>query len=222
MERKRIIILGCGVLAAFVLTAAAIAQVREAFSAAPAETTLQPSQVDSRALAQARRSPLATRIRSVLANDANSARILAQAQASSVPVLAPPDPGLLQTSRFYPGDRQYTLVVRRPGMIVEILGSTLAFQGARSAGPSPRPINRRVFIRAQRQTPLSGAVAQAEALGLSNIQSERTEYGTDVSFVRFGVVYSVSFVCDDLASLECSDAAAVQFATRLELIGGGQ
>lgn len=222
MERKRLIILGCGALAAFVVAATAIAQVREAFGAGPAETTLQPSQVDSRDLAQARRSPLATRIRSVLANDANSARVLAQAQSSPVPVLAPPDPGLLQTARFYPGDRQYTLVVRRPGVVVEILGSALAFQGAQNAKPPARLISRRIFTRAQRQTPLSGAVAQAEALGLSNVQSERTEYGTDVSFVRFGVVYAVSFVCDDLDSLECSDAAAVQFATRLELIGGGQ
>ena len=222
MQRKRIIILGCGVLAAFVLAAAAIAQVREAFSAGPAETTLQPSQVDSRALAQARRSPLAARIQSVLAKDANFVRLLAQAQASSVPVLAPPEPGLLQTSRFYPGDRQYTLVVRRPGMIVEILGSTLALEAPQGVALSARPTSRMAFARAQRQTPLSASIAQAEALGLSNIQSERTEYGTDVSFVRFGAVYGVSFVCDDLDSLDCSDAAAVQFATRLELIGGGQ
>ena len=222
MERKRVIVLGCGALAALVAGATAIAQVREALRPVPAETTLQPSRQDSAALALARRSPLATRVRTALANDGNFSRILAQAEASAVPVLAPPEPGLLRSARFYPGERQYTLVVRRPGMIVEIMGSTLALQGGASAGPPVRPLSRQVFTRGQRQSPLSASIAQAEALGLSNIRSERTEYGTDVSFVRFGAVYGVSFVCDDIDSLECSDAAAVQFATRLELIGGGQ
>lgn len=222
MQRKRLVVLCCGALVAVVAGATAIAQVREAFRPVPAETTLQPSRQDSAALAQARRSPLATRIRTALANDSDVSRLLAQADASPVPVLAPPDPGLLRSARLYPGGRQYTLVVRRPGMIVEVLGSTLAFEGAPGARPTARSTSPQAFPRSRRQTPLSASIAEAAHVGLSNVRSERTEYGTDVSFVRFGAVYAVSFVCDDRDSLECSDAAAVQFATRLELIGGGR
>lgn len=221
MDRKRLVLLSCGALAALVMAATAIAQVSQALRPGPAETTLQPSRLDAAFLAQARQSPMTARLRTVLADDANFSRILVQAQASSVPVLAPPEPDLLRTARFYPGDRQYTLVVRRPGIIIEILGSTLALQ-APGAVPFARPVERQVLTRGQRETPLSASIARAETLGLSNVRTERTEYGIDVSFVRFGAVYGVSFVCDDLTTLECSDAAAVQFAGRLELIGGGQ
>jgi hypothetical protein len=148
--------------------------------------------------------------------------MLAQIQASAVPVLGPPDPALLAAARFYPGEGQYTLVVRPAGQIVEIFGSTRAFQAPDGVAlPAPAP-ERPVLTRAQRQTPLSAAVAEGRARGLTGIRTERTEYGVDVSFGRFGAVYSVSFVCDVRTSLECSDAAAVQFASRLELIGGGQ
>ena len=54
------------------------------------------------------------------------------------------------------------------------------------------------------------------------MRSERTEYGVDVSFTRFGAAYSVTFVCDAPAAASCSEAAAVQFAAALELVGGGE
>ncbi|MDP3406116.1 MAG: hypothetical protein Q8S03_15620 [Brevundimonas sp.] len=225
MERRRLIILTAGGLSVLVAGGLALAQVARTARPTPVETTLAPSRADSAALAQARQSPLAARLQTVLANDQAAVAVLRQIEASDVPVIGPPDPALLRTARFYPGERQYTLVVRPPGQIVEIFGSTRAFrppEGVTLPRPqqpaSPPPVATRVI----RQTPLAAARAEGQTRGLGDIRTERTEYGVDVSFSRFGAVYNVSFICDDRASLECSDAAAVQFANRLELIGGGQ
>lgn len=260
MEQRRRIILVGGAVTALVVAGIAIAQVAQVPRSGPVETNLAPSRADSAALAQARQSPLVARLDTVLGNNPGAAGLLGQIRASSVPVLGPPDPGLLLTARFYPGDRQYTLVVRPAGQIVEILGSTLAFQApegvtlpppapppgpttvpatvprtaprtapttALTASPTTGPTTGRTptappLQRAIRQSPLAAALAEGQSRGLRDIRTERTEYGVDVSFSRFGAVYNVSFICDDRASLECSDAAAVQFAARLELIGGGQ
>ena len=200
----------------------ALAQVQQNGRPTPAETTLTPTRADSAALAQARQSPLAARLGTVLGNDRAGAVLLSRIQASAVPVLGPPDPAMLREARFYPGQGQYILVVRPAGQVVEIFGSTRAFQAPDGVTLPAPPPERPVLTRAQRQTPLSAAVAGAQAQGLNDIRTERTEYGVDVSFGRFGAVYNISFICDDQTTLECSDAAAVQFAARLELIGGGQ
>lgn len=222
MERRRIIILAGGGLALLVAGGIALAQARQAAQPVPTEVGLARSRADNAALAQARQSPLAARLTRALAADPGSAAILGQIQASAVPVLGPPDPALLREARFHPGDRQYTLVVRPSGQIVEIFGSTRALQAPEGVALPAPPPETAVLTRARGQTPHSAAVAAARARGLSDIRTERTEYGVDVSFGRFGAVYNVSFVCDDRTTLECSDAAAVQFASRLELLGGGQ
>jgi len=222
MEQRRLIILLGGGLAVLIAGGIALAQVGQASRPTPVETALTLSRVDSAALAQARQNPLAARLGTVLANDRAGTALLARIQASVVPVLGPPDPALLRVARFYPGDRQFTLVVRPAGQIVEIFGSTRAFQSPGGLTLPPPASAPPVLTRGQRQTPLAAALADGQAQGLNNIRTERTEYGVDVSFGRFGAVYNVSFICDERNSLECSDAAAVQFASRLELIGGGQ
>jgi len=223
MERREKVIVGCGVVAALILGGVAWAQIRQVGGPRPSETTLTRSRADAGALAQARQSPLGARIRAVLQQDKDQAGLIQQASASVVPVLAPPDPGLLDTAKFYPGDRQYTLTLRRPGQIIEIFGSTLAFAPPEGAViPAPAPLDPLTARRRRAGGPLANALAEGGERGLENIRSERTEYGWDVSFGRFGAVYSVTFICDDLATLECSEAGAVQFASGLELIGGGQ
>ena len=62
-------------------------------------------------------------------------------------------------------------------------------------------------------------MAQATARGLTNVRAERTEYGVDVSFNRFGAAYSVSFICEGAPN--CAEADAILFAAGLQLIGGG-
>ncbi|GLK49565.1 hypothetical protein GCM10017620_25380 [Brevundimonas intermedia] len=151
-----------------------------------------------------------------------TAPILAQIEASPVPVLGPADPSLLSSARFYPGDRQYTLVVRKEGLIVEIFGSVRALQsptGVAPAAPAPVPAQSRAFVRAA--APAAAARALAAERGLTQVHTEQTEYGVDVAFVRFGAAYNLTFVCDTLGPPDCTEAAAVAFAASLQLLGGG-
>jgi hypothetical protein len=57
---------------------------------------------------------------------------------------------------------------------------------------------------------------------LSQIRAERTEYGVDVSFSRFGAAYNVSFICEASGAADCSEANAIAFAGSMVLLGGGQ
>ena len=66
---------------------------------------------------------------------------------------------------------------------------------------------------------LRGVLAQARARGLTNIRTERTEYGVDVTFSRFGAAYNVTFICEGAPN--CTEADAIVFAAGLQLIGGG-
>lgn len=186
----------------------------------PNEVALPRDRAANAALGRARQDPLAARSRIVLEQDRARAPILAAIQASSVPVLGPPDPALLRTARFHSGDRQYVLIVREPGRVVEIFGATKALQPPPGAVvPEPRPPAPAALTRV---APVDAARAQAAQRGLSNILSEQTEYGVDVSFIRFGALYNVSFICDSLGPPDCTEAAAVAFAANLVLLGGGQ
>lgn len=186
----------------------------------PNEVSLTPGRAELAALGRARQDPMAARSRAILGQERTGAPILAAIQTSSVPVLGPPDPALLRTARFHTGDRQYVLIVRAPGRVIEIFGATKALQpppGAVFPAPQAAPP-----IARTRVAPVEAARAQAAQRGLSNIRSEQTEYGVDVSFIRFGALYNVSFICDVLGPPDCTEAAAVAFASELTLLGGGQ
>ena len=220
-QHRRLVIAGAaGAMLVALTVSIAWPQVQEAMRPRPFEVTLQPDRADEAALEQARASPLARRLAGVLAQQTNFAPAIA---TSDVPVLAPPDVGLLQTAQFHPGDRQYTLTVEREGQVIEIYGATRALQPPPGAAwPPAAPPARPVATAAVRAPAVPAAVARAEARGLEDVRSERTEYGVDVSFTRFGAAYSVTFVCDAPAAASCSEAAAVQFAAALELVGGGE
>lgn len=184
----------------------------------PVETTVPQSRAGAAALADARKSQMGERMRIVLSRGQDQGALLRQIQASTVPVLAPADPSLLSSARFYPGDDIYTLVLRSPGRIIQIFGSTKVFVAPEGAIPPPSATT---LEQARGRLPLTDSLIAAQRTGLENTIVGRTEDGVNVSFVRFGAVYGVRFICDDLNALDCSDAAAVQFATSLELIGGG-
>ncbi|MDQ7813931.1 hypothetical protein, partial [Brevundimonas sp.] len=63
------------------------------------------------------------------------------------------------------------------------------------------------------------ALALARARGLTNVRTERTEYGVDVTFSRFGAAYNVSLICEGAPN--CTEADAITFAAGLQMIGGG-
>ncbi|HEV7227934.1 hypothetical protein [Brevundimonas sp.] len=188
----------------------------------PATVALTPDRAEAAALAQARRNPLAVRLRDVLSKSPARAALPA-IQASETPVLGPPDPALLATARFIPGDGQYTLVVRDGDTVIEIFGTTRALRsptGAPLAAPlAPPP--RQALTRGP--SALEAASTQARQSGLSQVRTERTEYGVDVSFSRFGAAYNVTFICEGPGgSVGCTEADAVAFAASLIVLGGGQ
>ena len=228
-----------------VIAAAAVAGVATSQQPAPSPTAatqvaLTRGRVDNAALAQARQDPVAARLRAVLAQDNAMAPVLRLAETSPVPVLAPSDPALLRTARLYTGDRHYMMVVQRGEQIIEIYGTTKAFQSplAQPAAPpgapaSAQPGTRPAAQPATRAAALPGpriaaarapvaatrAAAQAGASGLTDLRTERTEYGVDVTFSRFGAAYNVSFLCE--GAPDCAEADAIAFAAGLKLIGGG-
>lgn len=238
-----------GALAGAVVLAAALAGVATSQQKPPSpvaatQVDLPRSRSDNAALGQARQDPLAARLRGVLGQDPASARVLTVADASPVPVLAPADPALLRTARLFTGDRHYMLVVQRGDDVIEIYGATKAFQSPLStpppgqapptgaptaAGPTVnRPTTSAAGVAAGPRirparipTTAARAAAQAQTRGLTNLRTERTEYGVDVTFNRFGAAYNVSFICDGPGAAGCTEPEAVAFASTLQLIGGG-
>ncbi|MDP3800875.1 hypothetical protein [Brevundimonas sp.] len=240
-----------GVLVGSVILAAALAGVATSQQAPPSpvaatQVDLPRSRTDSAALGQARQDPLAARLRGVLGQDPASARVLAVADASPVPVLAPADPDLLRTARIFTGDRHYMLVVQRGDQIIEIYGATKAFRSP-LAQPAPQQPPTRPpttgptagtgapatatprataaggprILAARLPASAARAAAQAQTRGLTNVRTERTEYGVDVTFSRFGAAYNVSFICEGPGAAGCTEPEAIAFASTLQLIGGG-
>ena len=227
-------------LAGVVVVAAAAAGVATSQQQPPSpvaatQVALTPSRVDNAALAQARQDPVAARLRGVLAQN-KSADFMQRVNASAVPVLAPADPALLASAEFDGGDRFYMLTVQRGEQIIEIYGATKAFQsplGAQAAQTAPAtaaaaPATRAAPVTAARGPRIAAAqipdaagraLAQARARGLTNVRTERTEYGVDVTFSRFGAAYNVTFICEGAPN--CAEADAILFAAGLVLIGGG-
>lgn len=223
MWRRRKWLSAAGLAALSAVAGVAWAQAQMAVRPRPTEVALTPTRTQQADLAQARASPTAARARTTLQQTPGKADVLAAAEASSVPVLGPASPALLQTARIFVSTAQYTLVVREPGRLIEIHGTTRAFQAPPEASWPPRqaPARPGAAARVTAVNPTAAALARAREAGLGNVLVERTEYGADVSFERFGAVYSVTLVCDDPAAAACGEAAAVEFAAQLQLIGGG-
>lgn len=224
MWRRRRWISAAGLAALSAVAGLAWAQAQIAVRPRPTEVALTPTRAQQADLAQARTSPVAARARTLLQQTPGKADVLAAAEASSVPVLGPASPALLGTARIFVSTAQYTLVVREPGRLIEIHGTTRAFQAPPEASWPPRaaaPVRPGAAARVAAADPSAAALARARQAGLDNLLGERTEYGADVSFERFGAVYSVTLVCDDPAAAACSETAAVDFAAQLQLIGGG-
>lgn len=223
--------IGVGATLAF----AAIAGVTTSQQQAPTpgvatQVDLARDRADYAALARARQDPLAARIQGVLNQNQRTQAVLRIAQASPVPVLAPADPALLAGARLYTGDRHYMMVVERGDQVIEIYGATKAFQsstGQPVTPVEPRPTRLTAANRATARPPAGAgaaatrARAQAAPTGITDVRTERTEYGTDVTFSRFGAAYNVSFICEGPGATGCSEAEATAFASSLVLIGGG-
>jgi len=84
--------------------------------------------------------------------------------------------------------------------------------------PATRPAN----VAAARARAVAAAAAQTRPpIGLTNVRTERTEYGIDITFSRFGAAYNVTFMCSGPGVPGCTEPDAIAFASTLQLIGGG-
>jgi hypothetical protein len=218
------------VLSGVVLLAAGVAGVASSRqpAAPPLAATvveLPPAPAAQAAVARAQQDPLAARLRGVLSQTPTGRATLDAIAGSEVPVLGPDEPALLQAATFLDGARHYMLVIEQPGRIIEIYGSTQAFRAPAAAGDSAAPTPAPPPAPGAAPRPLPGARQSAvRAVAVDrpqNVQVERTEYGVDVAFTRYGAVYNVTFICESPAAASCSEAAATGFAARLVLLGGG-
>jgi hypothetical protein len=191
---------------------------------AAVQIDLPRGRTDNAALAQARQDPLAARLQGVMRQTPETRAVIAQAATSAVPVLAPADPTLLRTARLHTGDRFYMLTVQRGEQIIEVYGATKAFTppggGAAPPARAPATIARRAAA-AQVDPAAAAALRRQGPAGLTHLRTEQTEYGTDVTFNRFGATYNVSFICESQGAAGCTPAEAAAFAVSLVLIGGG-
>ena len=226
-----------GAIAAAAVAGIATSQPPPPSPVAATQVALTRSRADNAALAQARQDPAAARLRGVL-TQGKSPDFMQQVNASDVPVLAPADPALLASAEFTGGDRVYMLTVQRGEQIIEIYGATKAFRSPLAApAPQTAPATTAAPATATRAAPATTlargpriaaaripdaagrALALARARGLTNIRTERTEYGVDVTFSRFGAAYNVTFICEGAPN--CAEADAILFAAGLVMIGGG-
>lgn len=222
MDRIRSVLAGV-VVATAAAAGAATSQQQPPSPVAAVQVDLPRSRADAAALAQARQDPLAARIRGAMAQDPRTAAMLQAAAESPVPVLAPADPALLPGARLFTGDRHYMMTIERGAQIIEIYGSAKAFRSPVAQTPArPGQAAAPARLAVARALVRSAAAARrAQAAGLTNLRTEQTEYGHDVSFSRFGAAYSVSFICEGQGAPGCGEADAVAFAAGLVLIGGG-
>lgn len=215
-----------GLLLAAAIAGVATSQQPTAPPNAATQVGLTPSREEAADLARAQQDPLTTRFHRQLEQDKGLAGLGAQVAAATAPVLGPPDVGLLHAATFYNGDRHYMLVIEDAGRVIEIYGSAKAFQspvagaGVQAAPAVARPAAAGRLAAARVQDPTDRAQAQARARGLSDIRPEKTEYGVDVAFRRFGALYNVSFICETQGA-GCTEADAIAFAAGLVLLNGG-
>lgn len=220
-----------GAVVGGLLLAAAIAGVATSQQPAPppnaaTQVDLTPTREEAAELARAQQDPLATRFHRQLEQEKDLAGLSAQVAAATVPVLAPPDVAMLKTAEYFNGDRHYMLVIEAEDGIIEIYGATKAFQspvagaGIKAAAAPARPARTARLTAARVQDPTERALAQARGRGLTDIRTERTEYGVDVAFRRFGAIYSVSFICETQGT-GCAEPDAIAFAAGLVLLNGG-
>jgi len=113
------------------------------------------------------------------------------------------------------------LVIEQPGRIIEIYGSTQAFRAPAAAAPPPGAAAPAQAAPRLDPGAIRTAVRVPPADRAQDVRTERTEYGVDVAFSRYGAVYSVSFICDAPNGGGCSEAEATAFAASLVLLGGG-
>jgi hypothetical protein len=228
---------------------------------------LSATAVDRTALLAARQRPQALQLRAALAKLPAERVNLAVLDRVRLPVLVSPRAELLSNLRVFAAADHYTASAKRAGMVVEINGTRLPTATPKNFRLPPMlktvPLN---TAPATQQTPQNVTPAQKQGAAammghnallaqkfsatvvkhppppiqdsLRDVSVQRTSYGVDVSFTRFGSVYNVTVDCggeaEDPEALgpsgestgaaqgECTEDKALGLAQELEVAGGGQ
>lgn len=203
-------------------------------------------------LAAARLRPQAVSLRDSLARTAAARVDLRAVDRSRVPVLVTAQPALVSSLRVFPRGDSFSASARQPGLSVVIDGTRSAVaappafrlpaartlrplaaspqvrlrpsDGAAAMDRSAAVVRPEVAARdLQRSEPRPAPGVTAPTGALEHVVVEQTEYGVDVSFVRFGAAYNVSIACDDPQNdPNCTPEGATALVRRLEIIGGGE
>lgn len=239
-----------GILAASAFAGWVAAQPATTFRRA-AQIQLPETQASQVELRQARLRPSAVALRRSLAQTAGARVDLAAVDRAALPVLVATRPALVANLRVFPRAGSFTASATEPGMTLVIDGSKTAtaapagfrmprttqlrLQAAAVAPATSARAIRREALTAQPRAPGEAtAVRSREATArpaappappaptLQDVAIERTEYGLDISFVRFGAVYNMAIACDaPETDPRCSDEGAKALAAQLEVVGGG-
>ncbi len=94
----------------------------------------------------------------------------------TLPLMLPDDPRIDRAMRVFAQTNTYAATAREEGALIEIVGT-------------------RVALAAPEQSPLSRARKALTPPG--GLRVERTDYGVEISFTRFGAAYNLSILCDD-------------------------
>lgn len=120
-----------------------------------------------------------------------------------IPVLLPnpPEmPDMVRDMRVFPKPHSYAASLRLPDMLVEVFGTHVAKALPEGAAPP------------------EGAMRMASA----DYILERTEYGYELSFARWGCSYNIAITCDDPRGNERCRAPAfvTHLADTMDMVGG--
>jgi hypothetical protein len=231
-----------------------------------AQVPLSAAQADIGALRIAKLRPQAVQLRAALSQLPAERVNIAVLDRSRIPVLVSPRPALIANLRVFASADHYTASTTQNGVVVEINGTRLTSvapqnfrlppmrplvplktQAPAQPAPATPPINPRFRAPGRffppgatnGQPPAGQPPAQPDAL--RNVSVQRTSYGVDVSFTRFGSVYNVTMDCGSQAqdpeaigpsqdnsgapapdAGACSEDQALGLAQELEVAGGGE
>ncbi len=122
--------------------------------------------------------------------------------ATRLPVLLPSDPVQKAKAKMVTFGEAYSISVPPKD------GLSIAYSGTTSFAPLPK--DKSDQLKAERNRPSAKSFA---ASGLpDDLKITRTEDGWTASFTRFGVLYSVDILCEDLQAPNCKDDKAIRKA----------
>ncbi|MFN3228961.1 MAG: hypothetical protein ACK41P_03825 [Asticcacaulis sp.] len=122
--------------------------------------------------------------------------------ATRLPVLLPSDPAQKAKAKMVSFGEAYSIAIPPKD------GLSIAYSGTTSFAPLPKAKSDQ--LKAERNRPSAKSLA---ASGLpDDLKITRTEDGWTASFTRFGVLYSVDILCEDLQAPNCKDDKTIRKA----------